>query len=161
MHHRAASLPAPAPPTRVARGSRASSTSRTCRHATPTSPLTYVDSESCPNGKVGASMRGRGLASSRLEVGIVRGACDRHHRQEVGEPFDHADRRLTSRRDQRTRTVPATGSTSIVAPSGMSSMARGAPITPGRPSSRAMTAAWLSGPPSAVTSAPAKPTTML
>ena len=64
------------------------------------------------------------------------------------------------RRGQTTRTTPAFGSTSMVAPSGRP-MAPDAPITAGRPSSRAMTAAWHSGPPSSVTMAPAMASTLL
>ena len=59
-----------------------------------------------------------------------------------------------------TRTSPSTGSTSTTAPSGRCS-APAAPITAGMPSSRAITAAWLSGPPSVVTTAPAMASTVL
>jgi len=61
----------------------------------------------------------------------------------------------------RTRTRPLRPSTSMVAPSGMRAMASLAPMTAGRPSSRAMTAAWQSRPPSSVTMAPAIESTAL
>ena len=59
------------------------------------------------------------------------------------------------------RTSPATGSSSTSSPSPIIDNAPVAPITAGMPSSRESTAAWLSGPPVAVTTPPAIASTML
>ena len=55
-----------------------------------------------------------------------------------------------------TRTTPFAGSTSTRSPSAIASMAPAAPTTAGMPSSRDSTAAWLMGPPSAVTWPPTR-----
>ena len=78
-----------------------------------------------------------------------------HGDEQADNRYDALDHPLTS------RTVPATGSTSTSAPSGITPVASAAPTTAGRPSSRARTAACASTPPSSVTTAPQTASTAL